>query len=152
MFLACLMPAYEIFLRGKRSMRPRLLITKEFSFGLLITWSSPRLPLLKPHDPLITWPTGHVAILKIYISTSTRHMATKLSTVLTSRRRFSTQTFKSSPTSSLDHCIRLFLSLVFNVYLCTFHQLTKTFSKPWNEYYSNNFCVWLTFDGWPKAH
>ena len=123
------------------------------SYGPLITWSSRRLPLLKPHDPLITWPTwGHVAIMKIYISTSTRHMTTKLSKVLTSRRRFSTQPFKSPPTSSLDHCIRLFLSLVFNVYLCTFHQPTKTLSKPWNEYYSNNFCVWLTFDGWPKAH
>ena len=63
-----------------------------------------KLPPLKPHDFFITWPIwGHVTIWKICISYFTRHLATKLGRgrVLTSGKRFSTQTFKSSPTSCL---------------------------------------------------
>ena len=58
-----------------------------------------RLTPLKPHDPFIAWPTwGHVTIWKIYVSTLTRLMATKLGMLLTSVRRFSTQTLKFSST------------------------------------------------------
>ena len=66
-----------------------------------------RLSPLKPHD------SDHVSKMrsrenfgKIYISIFTRFMATKLGRVLTSGRRFSTQTIKSSPTSCFyEQCI-----------------------------------------------
>ena len=44
-------------------------------------------------------------IWKMYICTFTRHMATKLGRMLTSKRRFSTQTQKSSPTSCFFVCL-----------------------------------------------
>ena len=56
--------------------------------GKVMTYCE-RLPPLKPYDPL----------KKIYMSTFTRLMATKLGKALTLGRRFSTQTPKSSPTS-----------------------------------------------------
>ena len=60
-----------------------------------------RLPLLKPHDRLITWATwGEISVWKIYISTFTILMATNLSRVLTSGRRFSTQTLRFLPAFS----------------------------------------------------
>ena len=53
-----------------------------------------RLPPVKPHDFLVTWPTGdHVTAWKILTSIFIRLMITKLDRVLTSRRSFSMQTF-----------------------------------------------------------
>ena len=50
---------------------------------------------LKATLPFITWPTWeHIAFWKIYISTATILMGTKLDRVLTSGRSFSTQTLK----------------------------------------------------------
>ena len=69
----------------------------------MVTWLTmyKRLPLIKPYHSLITWPTwGHMAFSKIYISTLAIRMAIQLGRVLTSRRSFSTQTFKLPRTSS----------------------------------------------------
>ena len=65
-------------------------------FGRVLT-NFVRLPLLKPpYDFLIKWITwGHVKISTI--STFTKLIVTRLDRVLTSRRRFSSQTLKSSP-------------------------------------------------------
>ena len=64
-------------------------------FTKLVMYSE-ELPPLDSHDPSwsgwsceIKWPAwGHVAILKIYISTFIRFTATKLDWVLTSGRRY----------------------------------------------------------------
>ena len=76
----------------------------------MVTWLTmyERLPLIKPHHSLITWPTwGHMAFSKVYISTLAILMAIQLGRVLTSRRSFSTQTLKLSRTSSfLVFCLR----------------------------------------------
>ena len=54
-----------------------------------------RLQFLKPHDPLITWPTwGHMAFWKIYISTFTILISTKLGRMLTSEREGSASVCK----------------------------------------------------------
>ena len=67
--------------------------------GQVLTYNDRLLPL-KPHDPLITWlARSHVIISKIYISTFTKLMASKLGRVLT-LGRLSIQTLSSSPTSS----------------------------------------------------
>ena len=58
-------------------------------------------PPMKPHDPLNTWGVwGHVTNSKVLIFTI--FLATKLGWVLTLRRRFCTQTLKSSPTSCFN--------------------------------------------------
>ena len=79
--------------------------------NLVEWWLTVVVRTYKAHDPLITWPEWcHVTTWKIYFFTFTRLMATKLGKVLTSRRRFSTQTLKSSPTSCLlDYWSRLFI-------------------------------------------
>ena len=65
--------------------------------GKVQTYSE-RPPSLKPHDPLITWPTrGYVTISKIY--TVARVMTSKPGRVLTFASRFSTQMLKSPLTS-----------------------------------------------------
>ena len=67
--------------------------------GKDLTYSD-RLPFLKPHDLLITWPTLELCInLKKYISTITRRMTSNPRWVLTHGRKFTTQMFKSSSTS-----------------------------------------------------
>ena len=59
---------------------------------------------LKPHDPLLTWPTwGHVTIWKNFISAFIILVATKLFRGLTSGRRFSKQFLKSWMTSAFDY-------------------------------------------------
>ena len=64
------------------------------------TLEDPSTPCLNPHNALITRPTwSQVTIGKFYISAVTRFMATKTGRVLTIERRFSTKTFKFSPTS-----------------------------------------------------
>ena len=60
------------------------------------------LPPLNWNDLLIRWPMwGHLTFWKIYISTLTRLIATKLGRVLTSGRSFSMQTLTSPPCSFL---------------------------------------------------
>ena len=72
-------------------------IPMDTKLGKVLTYCE-RLPLLKPHEHLITWPMwDHVIIWKIYISTFIRLKATKLGSVLTLQRRFSMQTLKSLP-------------------------------------------------------
>ena len=68
----------------------RLMLTSSYHS---VTWS------------LIRWSyLDHVSVWKIYISTLTRLVATKLGRVLTTGRRFSTQMLKLSPT----FCLNLF--------------------------------------------
>ena len=72
-------------------------------------WFTVKGSALKPHDFLNTWPMwGHMMIWKIYISTFTKFMNTKLGSILTSARRPSTQTLRLSPTSCIFTSLKLF--------------------------------------------
>ena len=87
---------------------------------------------LKSHYPLITWVMqGHVEIWNIYIFTFPRDMATKLHRVLALRRRFNTQTLKSSPISYLKTILAQLKS--FCESLIT-HMLKLYYSKNWKYY------------------
>ena len=59
--------------------------------GKLLTCSE-RIPSLRQHDSLITWPTCHVIILKIYSFTNARLIANKPGRVVTYGKRFNMQT------------------------------------------------------------
>ena len=99
--------------------------------GKIVNYVERFLPL-KPQNPLITWPTWH------QVSTFTRLMATKLSSVLIFGRRFSMQTLKSSLTSCL------FLQLqgdIFSKFLCYFHVVAFHNARqalfPWVTYFNH---------------
>ena len=67
--------------------------------GRLLTYYK-RLPPLKSHNTLITWPTWvQVTDWKKYISTLTRFMASNFDRLLTLERIFRTQMLKVSPAS-----------------------------------------------------
>ena len=74
-----------------------------------------RLQTLKQHEPFIMWllTCSRVAIWKIYLSTFTVLMATKLGRVMTSGRSFNTQTLKLLPTSCCFLFLFFFLMAVF---------------------------------------
>ena len=92
----------------------------ETELGMVLTYRE-RLSLLKPHNPLIRWPVwGHDTIWVIYIFTFTRLKATKRGRVLTSGRRFSTQTLRSSPTSCLIKKLQVCLFRAFYFYFCNY--------------------------------
>ena len=73
----------------------------------LLTWWDiycKTLPPFKLNDPLITWPIwGHGTAWKTYISILTRIKITKLGSVQTSGRRFSTQTLNPIQPSVVFH-------------------------------------------------
>ena len=65
--------------------------------GADLQWQPFILKAILPFDHVTMW--SHVKTWKIYISTITRLLASKLGRVLTYERRFRTQALKSSPTS-----------------------------------------------------
>ena len=74
-----------------------------------------RLPPLKPHDLFITWTAwGLVTNSTIHIAFVTRFVATKLRSVLTLGRKFSTETLKCTITGEFVGLrMRTFLGIVF---------------------------------------
>ena len=69
--------------------------------GKVLTYSK-RFPPLMPHDHLITWPIwSHLTIRRIYVSTITRLMASKLGRMQAYGKRLRMQALKKPPTSCM---------------------------------------------------
>ena len=97
---------------------------------------SERLTSLKPYDPLITWHIwGHMKICGTYIFPRSKDLwPVNLAGCYLHRRRFSTQTLKSSPTDCCNfRVLSLFfsISLIFDVVYCRwqFYNYKNQFSS-----------------------